>query len=160
MEINFDTSKLAAHLEEVQRRVVQGGKRKAVLAGARVIAKAMAERTPIQRHRTPGSDSLDVGELKANIVARTGIDDSDGEPTGLAGPKGEVAYVAHFVEYGHRIVSGGYSHVLPGGKVQGPGKVHDEEVPPHPFLRPAFEQSADAALAAVTEELTKQFEGL
>lgn len=158
MNISFDTTKLADTLQEMTDRVVTQGKRRAVRAGARVIRDAMVEAAPVQVDHRAGSNALEPGELKAHIRAATTTDEA-GEPVGLAGPDGDVAYVAHFVEYGHRMVTGGKSEVLPGGRVRGPGRVHEEEVPPHPFLRPAFESSADRALDAVTEQLAKEIEG-
>jgi HK97 gp10 family phage protein len=142
----------------VQARMVKGGRRKAVVAGARVIANAMIERTPTQLHRSNGSTALEVGELKEHIKVRASTDDN-GDPIAIAGPDGQVQHVAHWVEYGHRMVTGGRSRVLPDGRTQGGGKAAEEDVPAHPFLRPAFESSANAALEAVGAELKTQFEG-
>ena len=58
--------------------------------------------------------------------------------------------VAGWVELGHRLVRGGYSKVLKNGKVRGPGR-QVGTVAAHPFVRPAYEASVDAANQAFAE---------
>ena len=159
MGFSFDTSQLTTNMTRMRVRVVKEGKRRAVRAGARVIAKAMVEAAPVQTKRSDGSNSLPPGEMKKHIRARTTTDNS-GEPVGLAGPDGNVQHVAEWVEYGHREVSGGKSEVLADGRTRGPGKVHEQDVPAHPFLRPAYESSATAALDAVGAALREELQGI
>jgi HK97 gp10 family phage protein len=126
---------------------------KAIRAGARVIRDAMEEAAPVLDKKTPGSNALPPGSLKAGM--RVFVPQDESPKAALIGPAARVEYVARFVEYGHRIVSGGTSRLLPNGKTRGNGKVSTEVVPPHPFLRPAFESSIAGAEAAMKESLSK-----
>jgi HK97 gp10 family phage protein len=111
---------------------------KLVLRAARdagnVIRDAMRESAPVLAERNPGSDALEPGQLRADIRTRARL--QDGVARAIIGPA-RYAYVARWVEYGHRLVKG--SH----GKQIG-------EVAAYPTLRPAFERSQGDAL--------KQFE--
>lgn len=158
MAFIFDPSQLVANMDAIRNRVAVNGKRRAVRAGAQVIGAAMIERTPMLAAKTNGSDSLDPGEMKDNIKVRDRTE--DGEPVALVGVAGQRAgKAAHNVEYGHRMVHGGESRLDGAGKFVGGGIVHEVDVPPHAFLRPAFEASAAEALGQVGivlgEELQK-----
>jgi HK97 gp10 family phage protein len=146
--------KLAQRMLLTAKYMQQTAARRAVRAGGQVIGTAMTERTPEQETRSLGSDSLEIGELKENIKVRTTI--RDGMQTALIGPVGKggkIARAAHLVEYGHRMVTGGKSKLDAAGVLRGGGKVHAVDVPPHPFLRPAFESSRVAAMDAMAETL-------
>lgn len=153
---------MAGMSELVQRmrampKVIQGNAaRKAVRAGAQVIRTAMVENTPIQAVKTASSNSLDPGELQADIGTRTTL--KNGEAEAWVGPGKKTERVALWVEYGHRAVKGGYSKVLANGKTRGPGKASAVDVPAHPFLRPAFEESAEAAGEAMQAVLLTEIE--
>jgi HK97 gp10 family phage protein len=154
MGYEFDPSKLIANMDAIRTRIATVGQRRAVIAGARVIGAAMEEQAPILDHTTPGSDSLDPGDIKANIKVRTR--QKDGGVVALVGPHGKdgrIPQVAYLVEYGHRMVKGGQSKLGSDGKFVGGGKVSQTDVPAHPFLRPAYESSASAALEAVAISL-------
>jgi HK97 gp10 family phage protein len=155
MSMTFDVSKLKVDLERVRQHMTTKAARKAVVAGAEVIGAAMIERTPVLVEKMAGSDSLEPGELKANIRVRgrTAQDGSQYALVGPAGKQGEISRVAHLVEYGHRTVTGGESRLNAAGKLVGGGKVHEVDVPAHPFLRPAFEESASEAANVVAETL-------
>lgn len=155
MSMTFDVSKLKVDLERVRQSIVDKGARKAVVAGARVIGAAMIERTPVQVEKMAGSDSLEPGELKANIRvrAKTAEDGSQYALVGPIGKQGEISRVAHLVEYGHRTVTGGKSRLNAAGILVGGGKVHEVDVPAYPFLRPAFEESASEAESVVAATL-------
>jgi HK97 gp10 family phage protein len=157
MGMTFDPSQLVANMEAIRERIVTQGARRAVVAGAKVIGEAMIERTPVQVEKTEGSDSLDPGEMKANIKVRSRI--TDGQPSALVGPTGKdgkIAKIAYNVEYGHRMVTGGGSKLGIDGKFHGGGTVHEKDVPPHAFLRPAFEASAAAAIDAVGMQFSEE----
>lgn len=158
MSMTFDISKLKIDMERVRQRVSTEGARKAVVAGAKVIGAAMIEHTPVQVERMSGSDSLEPGELKANIKvrARTAQNGSQYALVGPIGKEGQIPGVAHLVEYGHRMVTGGKSRLNSIGVFVGGGKVHGEDVPAYPFLRPAYEESAAEALDVVAETLRKE----
>jgi len=156
MGMEFDPSKLLINMQAIRAKIAKDGQRKAVVAGARVIGAAMTERAPVLDAKTVGSDSLDPGEIKANVKVRTR--QIDGETVALVGPKGkdgQVSKIAYNVEYGHRMVVGGKSKLGPDGVFRGEGSVVGD-VPPYPFLRPAFEASAEGAIEAVGVELGKQ----
>jgi HK97 gp10 family phage protein len=132
--------------------------RRMVLAGARVFKREVVARAPVLDKKTAGSNSLDPGALKAGIRIATLTEET--QPTAVIGPNKKTAYVANFVEYGHRMVSGGYSQVLPGGLARGPGKAGEKDVQAQPFIRPAFESAQGEAEAAMVADFDKPFEGL
>jgi hypothetical protein len=155
MSFVFDPSKVVINLEKIRANMAKVGRRKACLAGARVIAEAMAASAPVLDVKTAQSNSLDPGDMKEGMRAR--VHQVDGEPEGLAGPTGKngnVPKVAYVVEYGHRMVKGGRSKLNALGKFEGSGKVVGD-VPAYPFLRPAFESSANEALEAMGVALGK-----
>jgi HK97 gp10 family phage protein len=129
---------------------------KAVRAGGRVIQEAMIERTPENVERNAGSDSLEPGAVKADIKVRFPADENALEATATIGPGGKTSHVARWVEYGHRMVSGGQSKLGPDGKLRGPGKAAEVDVPADPFLRPAFEASEAPAMDAIAETLATE----
>lgn len=144
------------NMQKIRENMAKNGQRRAVLAGARVIAEAMTERAPILDEKSPGSDSLEPGDIKDNIKARTR--QIDGETVGLAGPigkEGRIPKTAYLVEYGHRMVTGGASKLTAFGTFAGGGKVHEEDIPAFPFLRPGFESSAGEAFDAMAVSLGK-----
>lgn len=145
-----EMANLTSGFERIRLQMREQGRRKAVRAGARVIQAAMIESTPVLAGTNAGSDSLEPGAIKGDIRISSIVE--DGEPAALIGPGKKTAHVAGWVEYGHRMVSGGQSKVLAGGKTSGSGKA-GEDVPAHPFLRPAYERSEAAALEAVSTTL-------
>lgn len=134
---------LLAKLEASRVRMAGPEMTIALKEGAKVIQQAMTERAPVLDHRTPGSTALEPGALQKGIKVRMHVGPAGAEA--LIGPTGEVAHVARFVEYGHRMVHGGQSKVVDAaGHTRGSGTA-GEDVPPHPFLRPAFEASVAEA---------------
>lgn len=103
--------------------IVVGGKvmKNAIRAGGRAIRAAVIERAPIGP----------TGNLKANIVAKLVVYKESETAALIIGGKygryGKGAH-AHLVEFGH------------GGPAP---------APPHPFMRPAFDESKSTALAKV-----------
>jgi len=154
MGYEFDVSKLVLNMDNIRAQIANEGARRATLAGAKVIGVAMEERAPVLDEKMPGSDSLDPGDIRDNIHVRT--KQEDGQYSALVGPKGkngQIPKTAYLVEYGHRMVTGGKSVLKADGKFHGGGKVSEVDVPPHPFLRPAYESSVAGALDAVAESL-------
>lgn len=146
-----DTQKMLQLLEE---RVARKGVRKALRVGAEVMKDAIVEVTPVLDKKTARSTSLEPGALKEDIAVRMAT--VDGQPVAYVGPGKDTARVARWVEYGHRMVSGGYSKVVGKGRVRGPGKARTEDVPAHPFIRPAYEATKDAATKAIAAEVANQ----
>lgn len=158
MATNFDASKLVLNLEAIRQKVAGEAARRAARAGARVVGAAMMERSPVTVERTTNSDALEPGELRSNIKVRTRSQIVDGVATAMAGPKlGRIGRAAYNVEFGHRMVTGSKSELGPDGVFRGGGTVHEQDVPAHPFLRPAFEASAAEALEAAGESLREDF---
>lgn len=153
MSTTFDVSGLKVDLDRVRMHMQNLAARKGVLAAARAISDAMVQRTPEQVEKQAGSSSLQPGEIKSSIRIRPRTS-RDGNPYALVGPTGEdAARVAHLVEYGHRMVVGGESRLNAIGQFVGPGKAKEEDVPPHPFLRPAFEAIASEAMEIMAQTI-------
>jgi hypothetical protein len=120
------------------------------MAGGKVLQNEVRLRAP-ERTSLPQGNSLPPGVLKGDIELRFGITD-EGLPAAIVKPGKYTAHVARWLEYGHRLVRGGYSRVLAGGRVRGRGQ-EVGSVPAYPFIRPAFETAREAAIAATTESL-------
>lgn len=139
-------------MEAIRRYVQTEGRKKALRSGGAVIKAAMVEHTPILIEKTAGSTSLEPGEVKASIRVR--MRQEDGQPVAHIGPRGgDVGKAAYNVEYGHRMVTGGRSRLNAAGVFDGPGVAAEKDVPAHPFLRPAFEESVGIAIEAVALSL-------
>ncbi|HEV2463544.1 MAG TPA: HK97-gp10 family putative phage morphogenesis protein [Acidobacteriaceae bacterium] len=125
-------------------------------AGAQVFQAAVEGAAPM-RPDLPSGTALPPGALKSDIVTHKAV--VDGELAQIIGPAKHTRHAAIWVEYGHRLVRGGYSRLMKNGKYRGPGK-QIGTVPPHPFIRPAFEASAreatETAIAAIEEEVARQ----
>lgn len=115
----------------------------AVKAGAAVIKDAMAEAAPVLDEKSAKSTSLEPGELKRDIRARTRLD-KDGFAVSHIGPGKRTGYVARWLEWGHRLLK---------------GKREIGEVQPHPFLRAAFEASESGAIDAFKSTLRDEIAG-
>jgi HK97 gp10 family phage protein len=126
--------------------------RKALKAGALVEQAAITERAPV-KDTTGGI--LPDGALKSDIEIHFKRDDQ-GIQQAIVGPGKYTAHAARWVEYGHRLVTGGYNKLIKfgkhAGKTRGPGQVIGE-VKEHPFIRPGYEQSRQAVLDAITTTL-------
>jgi HK97 gp10 family phage protein len=149
-------SELKEMLEDLSTKQADRAIRKALKAGAAIEQAAIIERAPVKVAGAGGV--FPEGALKSDIVVKM-TRDNDGAIVATVGPDTYTKRLASWVENGHRIVTGGYSRVLPGGKTRGPGKVHDDSVPQHPFVRPAFEATqqevADTMATVLIEEVTK-----
>lgn len=117
-------------LRESPKHIVVVGYAKALNAGAVVIEQTLQVMTPesgIDReNRLPLAESI-VIEVEVDTEGKGGVAE-----VGF----GANGYIANMVEYGHRMVT------------HAPGKKQVGDVPAHPFIRPAFDQSAEAAIAA------------
>lgn len=143
---------LAGKMEAVARKVRGPVAKEMVRAGANVFKREMIDRAPVLDEKNSGSNSLEPGALKDDIRVRFPASEQLLDTTAAVGPGKKTAYVANFVEYGHRMVSGGQSKVGADGKVRGNGKVSDVDVPAYPFVRPAFEAGQGEAEHAMVEK--------
>ncbi len=123
-------AELEAKLKRLAAAVAGDDLERSVLAGAEPILSDMVDRTP--EH---------TGLLKSEIVAETLAKDALHVTVGI-GAFGSKH--AHLVEYGHQLVRGG--PLGGGGHVVG-------QVPPHPFIRPAYDEHKDDAVTALGDEL-------
>lgn len=124
-------------LSEMPRHIVVSGFAKALKAGADIVEQTLQVMTPesdVDRDGKHLVDSL-VIDVQVDSSGRGGYAEIG------YGPQG---YKANLVEYGHVMVT----H-------QDQGKKEVGFVPPHPFMRPAFEQSGDAAIAAIQESIVR-----
>ena len=142
---------LDQRLSELKGRTANRLIHDACMAGGRVLQAAVQERAPVQATGQHGN-SLPPGALKSDIELAFGITD-DRLPAAIVKPGKYTKHVARWLEYGHRLVRGGYSKILPNGRVRGPGRAASVAVQPHPFIRPAFEAARGAATAAFVESL-------
>lgn len=121
--------------------------RQATRDASQVILEAMQSRAPVRiDEKTPGSRSMEPGELKASLRFRVKRK-RYGVFFATIGPDKRHRGLANSVEYGHRLVKGGKSRVKKSGMVAGTGRVVGH-VPAHPFLRPAIDETAQAAIDA------------
>lgn len=130
----------------------------AVRDGANVIKDAMRESAGTLNKtvvRTASSNALTPGALAQDIKVRVKVDKTD-IAVAIIGPV-KYSHVARWVEFGHRMVKGGYSKVAGDGTTRGPGRESGEPVPAYPFLRPAFERSSTAALERFTGSMQTYF---
>ncbi|MGC1783475.1 MAG: HK97-gp10 family putative phage morphogenesis protein [Acidobacteriaceae bacterium] len=125
--------------EQVRREFVV----KAVKAGANVIRDAMIEDAPVLAAKSAGSNALEPGALRDDIKTRAHVD-KDGVAVAHIGPSRKTGYVARFVEYGHREVK---------------DNIEIGQVPPHSFLRPAFERSEAEAIETFKSTMREEIAG-
>lgn len=145
---------LMSHLDDLSTKGAERAMRKAVRAGAEIAQAAIAERAPVKVGR---GGILPDGALANDIVIKVKRSKDD-VITATVGPDKLTSHVARWVEYGHRMVRGGYSAKTKQGTYRGPGIAADEDVPEHPFIRPAFESCAQQIQDVVTSTLATAIE--
>lgn len=126
--------------------------KKALEAAGIPMKAAVIERVPTKEEV---GGKLPVGAMKNDVRLR--VTQDDGQLMAVIEFGGLTFYVARWVEYGHRLVKGGYSSVKR-GKLRGSGhQIGDVEA--HPFIRPAFEATKKASFDAFVEQLRKELQG-
>lgn len=124
-------------LAEAPKTIVMAGFAKALRAGINVIAAELYSATP---ERDEGMRDENEPHLKDRLDTEV-IVDTQGRG-GYAGVGfGKETHRANWVEYGHRMVG------------HRPDKKHLGFVPPHPFIRPTFDKTADKAIEAFAESI-------
>ena len=101
--------------------------------------------------QTPGTMKASIGVAMRRY--KTGVRAIIGP---LRGFPGEPAAVAHLVEYGHR---SGNAETGKLGKLRVKGLLSDEDVQPHPFLRPAWEATKGEVMPRLAKLLGEGIEG-
>jgi hypothetical protein len=124
----------------------------AVMDGGKVLQNEVRLQAPT-RPSLPHGSAIPPGSLKGDIELHFGISE-EGLPAAIVKPGKYTAHVARWLEYGHRLVRGGYSKLMAGGRTRGRG-VQVAVVKPYPFIRPAFETARQAAVAATIESLRR-----
>lgn len=115
---------------------------KGVIQAAQVFQESITENAPV-RPALPSGTALPVGKLKQSIQIRARKLKS-GAVAAFVEPSAETRHIARFVEYGHQLISGGR---------QGKGGKFAGRVPPHPFVRPAYEVSAQDAIELMQQTI-------
>lgn len=146
-------AELQATLSDLSTRAADKAMRNALRAGAEIEQAAISTAAPI---KVGSGGILPDGALKNDIVITIKKGDRGGMYA-VVGPDKYSAHCARWVEYGHRLVRGGYSTVLANGKTRGPGE-HVGEVEEHPFIRPAWEATREAVTTAITTTLAAEIE--
>ncbi|WP_420239262.1 HK97 gp10 family phage protein [Telmatobacter bradus] len=138
----------------------------ALVAGGRVIQKAITERAPM-RPVLPSRTALPPGALAQDIELLLERNRETKSLQAVIFPGKLTAWAAKFVEYGHRMVKGGYMKFDAAGNVLRKAKnAHQikaargfmDDVPAYPFIRPGFEASVAEAIEASTADFVEQFE--
>lgn len=131
----------------------------ALLEGGKVLQAAIAERAP-ERPVLPSGTALPPGALKRDIEIHFGKD-PDGLPAAIVVPGKYTEHAARWVEYGHRLVRGGYSRLIKkgrnAGKYRGPGQ-EVGEVPEHPFIREGYEAARQPAVEVTCQAIAEGIE--
>jgi HK97 gp10 family phage protein len=147
-------SELQATLEDLSTKQADTCIRKALKAGASIEQAAIIERAPIKVEGAGGA--FPAGALANDIVVRM-TRDEQGNLMAVIGPDKLTRRLASWVEYGHRLVRGGYSRKLANGKTRGPGS-EVGTVPAYPFIRPAYEATQQAVTDAMATTLATEIE--
>ena len=142
--------------------LLDGPLRKAVTGGGKILQAAIAENAPeLESPESPGSDALPPGALRSDITMHAFVVKGGTSATAIIEPGKYTKQVARFVEYGHRMVRGGYARVISSGpnkgRSRGPGKALEENVPAHPFIRPAVEANMARAQAEMNAIYGREF---
>jgi hypothetical protein len=152
--IGFD--KLDANLKELELDGAIGERiiRKALRAGGEVVQAAITERAPVRTDGLGGNSGnpaydLPPGALKSDIEVHVTKDKEKGSFAVYIEPGAFTKPVATWLEYGHNMVKGGR---LFNWNKRGKGK-HLGFVPAHPFVRPGWDESQDAAIKAIEESI-------
>jgi len=152
--IGFD--KLDANLRELELDGATGERilRKALRAGGEVVQAAIVERAPVRTEGLGGNSAnpaydLPAGALKSDIEVHVTKDKETNSFAVYIGSGKYTKFVATLQEYGHNMVSGGR---LFNWRKRGKGR-HLGFVPARPFVRPAWDESQDAAIEAIEESI-------
>lgn len=133
-------------LTKASRTVASQGMVRALSAAANVIADEVERRTPVKKEDTGGL--LDRGVLRESLMVKVTLDAQFRGGTAEIG-FGKNGHVALWLEYGHLLLgrgAPGHRPIL-------------RRIPAYPFMRPAFEASAQPAVetfARVLEETVRK----
>ena len=139
-------------LREAPKTVVAKGFTEALSAAGNVVADQVVRRCPVKKEDTGGL--LERGELREAVMVAVQLDSQfRGGVANIGFMNKATASVAMWVEWGHRmVVPGGYYFDDRGRKRQG---THVRDVPAHPFMRPAADESGDRAIDAFAQSISR-----
>lgn len=130
--------------EHAPKEVVPGAIRSGLVAGAAVIESAIRGKTKVRAIRKGGD------AVYPALVTDLGTTIESGQGGGAANIGfADQGYVAGFIEYGHLEVGHGKSKE--GRRLLG-------EVEPHPFMRPAADESGDEAVNEMEKAIMAELE--
>jgi HK97 gp10 family phage protein len=142
---------LAEALKQLPKQLQQNVMRQALRAGAKLIQDKAKELVPV-----------DTGDLKKSI--KIGTSSRRKEVRSTVATKGDGAYIARFVEFGTapHIIKGRNGGMLKftarDGKVVETQSVNHTGAKAKPFLRPALDGQAKAAIIAVGERIRQRLD--
>ncbi len=146
---------LDAKLGEMKLATQKSIVRDSLMAGAEVIRTEIAARAPVRDYAlSPRERGGPQGALKLDIEKRFVY--LDGLPSVLVAPGKATAWYAKWVEYGHRLVRGGYSS-MKRGKLQGRGH-QVGSVEAHAFIRPGYETAREEAVQVAARRFGEDVE--
>jgi len=148
-------AELQAFLDQIPAKMEANVMRAALLAGAKPILAAAKAGVPVGEPSGKGARiyNLYQGALRDSIRVSSRIDNRGGKVTasikagGKARKTGAVVFYAHMVEFGTR------PHSL---SKNGKGEVSHPGVSPRPFMRPALDANAAAAIVGAGEYIKKR----
>ena len=157
-------SELSKFLEQLPTKIEKNIMRSALRAGAKVIATEVRANVPVSEPSSRNASRYGgyAGALRDSIRINTGFDPKLGVVASVAvGGQTKSArtttYYAPWVEYGtaaHWIIAKGQGSLSIGGfpvqRVMHPGAA------PKPFVRPALDATASAAVVAVGQGIKKR----
>jgi HK97 gp10 family phage protein len=144
---------LLAELDKLPVKIEANAARSALRTGALVIANDAKRRVPVGEPSEENKRRYHdyAGALRASIHVNTGLKNGVPSATVVAGGKfkGTDTYYAHFVEWGtaaHWIRAAGHKSLFIAGLFK--KAVYHPGAKAHPFMRPAMDSQAPAALQA------------
>lgn len=148
---------LLAELNRIDDRLSKRLTREMVKAAGEIVAARARERCPI-------GDPKHKPELKP-LRDTIGVEVRDYGERALAvvGPEYPAGAHGHLVEFGHDIVGRGQSKSMGRGRVSGAkrkGGVTQGRARPHPFLRPAFDETQSQQYAAMEAVMRRAIQDL
>lgn len=141
-------------LAELSTKDAKRVMRQSLRAGGEVLQAAVRERAP-ERPDLPSGTALPPGALARDIELLLGA--KDGLPAAFVEPGKYTRHAARWVEYGHRLIKGGYNKLLANGKHRGYGK-EIGSVPAYPFIRPGYEAARQEAIDVTCSTLASGIE--
>jgi len=125
------------NIEKIKAKLTPDQIEPVLLQGASIIAQAVINKAP------QGPTGNLKRAIMTNLLPRLKPDQPG---SAIAIVRGGIAPHAHLVEYGHF-------------QTKTRGGLASRWVPPHPFFRPAVEETGDSVIEAVIAELNTMIEG-